>query len=62
MGRFKEMNSSYVRNQRIQTLTKMALMGATMEQLRIHASHWASKSTVNEYLDEVTNRLNRLKK
>lgn len=40
----------------------MALMGATMEQLRSHASHWASKKTVDEYLDEVTNRLNKIKK
>ena len=40
----------------------MALMGATMEQLRSHASHWASKKTVDEYLDEVINRLRRLKK
>ena len=56
------MNNSYVRNQRIQTLTKMALMGATMEQLRSHASNWASKKTVNEHLDEVTNRLNKINK
>ena len=39
----------------------MALNGATLEQLRTHASHWASPKTVNEYLDEVTNRLNKLK-
>lgn len=40
----------------------MALNGATLEQLRIHASHWASPKTVNEYLDEVMNRLNRIRK
>ena len=56
------MDKSYIRNTRIQTLTKMALNGATIQQLRDHASHWASKKTVNEYLDEVTNRLNRLHK
>ena len=55
------MDKSYIRNTRIQMLTKMALNGATLEQLRIHASHWASKKTVNEYLDEVSNRLNKLK-
>ena len=56
------MDKSYIRNTRIQTLTKMALNGATLEQLRIHASHWASKKTVDEYLDEVSNRLNKIKK
>jgi len=39
----------------------MALRGATLEQLRSHASHWASKKTIDEYLDEVTNRLNKIK-
>lgn len=56
------MNKEYIRNTRIQTLTKMALNGATMDQLRSHASHWASKKTVDEYLDEVTNRLNKIRK
>lgn len=56
------MDKGYIRNQRIQTLTNMALMGATLERLRSHASHWASKKTVDEYLDEVTNRLNKMKK
>ena len=40
----------------------MALNGATLEQLRSHASHWASRKTVDEYLDEVRNRLNKIKK
>lgn len=56
------MNKEYIRNTRIQTLTKMALNGATMDQLRSHASHWASKKTVDEYMDEVSNRLNRVRK
>lgn len=53
------MNNSYIRNTRIQTLTKMALNGATMEQLRNKASHWASSKTVDDYIDEVVRRLNK---
>lgn len=56
------MDKGYIRNTRIQTLTKMALMGATLEELRSHASHYASKKTVDEYLDEVTSRLRKLQK
>lgn len=56
------MNKEYIRNTRIQMLTKMALNGATLEQLRSHASHWASKKTVDEYLDEVCNRVRIFKK
>lgn len=60
--RERELDKGYIRNQRIQTLTKMALNGATLEQLRSHASHWASKKTVDGYIDEVINRLNKIKK
>ena len=56
------MDKSYIRNTRIQTLTKMALNGATLKELNDKALHWASKKTVDEYLDEVTNRLRKLKK
>ena len=59
---WQELDKSYIRNTRIQTLTKMALNGSTLEELRNHASHWVSKKTVDEYLDEVTNRLGELKK
>ena len=53
------MDKSYIRNSRINILTNMALRGATMEQLRSKASHWASSKTVDDYIDEVVNRLNK---
>ena len=51
------MDKSQIRNIRIQTLTNMALRGATMKELQNHAYRLASKKTADEYIDEVVRRL-----
>lgn len=45
------------RNLRIQELTRMALRGATLEELKNRAMQMASKKTAMEYVDEVVRRV-----
>ena len=54
------MDKSYIRNSRIQTLTKMALRGSTYEELLEFAMHNVSRKTAEDYLLEVSNRLNKI--
>ena len=54
-----ELDKSQIRNIRIQTLTNMALRGATMDELLTSAKHWVSNQKANEYIDEVVSRLNK---
>ncbi len=53
------MDKSLIRNIRIQTLTRMALRGSTYEELLIYAMRNVSRKTAEDYLLEVSNRLNK---
>lgn len=51
------MNAEARRNLRIQELTRMALAGKPLEQIRIRAYQLASKKTAEEYVAEVLRRM-----
>lgn len=51
------MNAEAKRNLRIQELTRMALTGKSLEQIRIRAYQLAAKNTAEEYISEVLRRV-----
>jgi hypothetical protein len=51
------MNAEAKRNLRIQELTRMALAGKSLEQIRTRAYQLAAKNTAEEYIAEVLRRI-----
>jgi hypothetical protein len=51
------MNTSQIRSQRLAELTRMALRGATYDDLKRRAYQMASKPTAEQYLAEVVRRV-----
>ena len=55
------MNAEAKRNLRIQELTRMALAGKSLEDIRTRAYQLAAKGTAEEYVKEVLRRVQVLK-
>ena len=55
------MNAEAKRNLRIQELTRMALSGKSLEDIRTRAYQFAAKGTAEEYIKEVLRRVQVLK-
>lgn len=51
------MNAEAKRNLRIQDLTRMALAGKSLDEIRIRAYQLAAKNTAEEYINEVLRRV-----
>lgn len=53
------MSPNHIRSMRLQELTKMALSGKTLEQIKHRAYQMASKRTADEYIAEVIRRVSK---